>query len=478
MTLVVARAINAFVQVATTVLLARLLTPHDYGLVGIVTAMMAFAPLLVDLGTTDASVQKGHTTRGEISALFWLNMAIGGVCTLIFAAASGPIAALFGEPDIAGIALVSSLTFILTAVTIQHYALMRRAMDFRTLAINDTVANVLSSIVAIAMAFTSWGYWALVAKPLFTLAFTAIGAWMNCPWLPGRPQFTAEVKSLVRFGLGVTGFTVSDSIVRSADRIAIGYFYGPGPAGYYQNAFLLYGNVLSILTESLHNVAVASLSKLRGNLDDLKRSWSAALSTVSFVSAGVFAGLAVTGQDFVVLLLGEKWSETGPLLCLFAIRGIAQATERSLGWLHVVAGRSDRWAKWGLVSAAWQILALIAGLPFGPLGIAVSYAVVTYGLSVPALAYSGSPLGIGAKDVLAAAGPQTIAGLCATAVGLAVQHFFFAEFTIWARFLLSGLVCMSTYLLVAVGIFRVTGPLKLAFSMLGDLGFRQSPKIP
>lgn len=478
MTLVAARAINAIVQVGTTILLARLLSPHDYGLVGVVTAMVAFAPLLVDLGTTDASVQKAHTTRGEISALFWLNIAIGGVCTLIFAAASGLIARLFGEPDMADIALVSSLTFILTAMTIQHYALLRRAMDFRVLAINDTVANLLSSIVAIAMAFTSWGYWALVAKPLFTLAFTAIGAWISCPWLPGRPRFTEGVKSLVRFGLGVTGFTVSDSIVRSADRVAIGYFYGPGPAGYYQNAFLLYGNVLGILTESLHNVAVASLSKLRDNLEDLKRSWSAALSTVSFVSAGVFAGLAVTGQDFVVMLLGEKWAETGPLLCLFAIRGIAQATERSLGWLHVVAGRSDRWAKWGLVSAAFQILALVVGLPFGPLGVAIAYAIVTYGLCVPALAYSGRPLGIGAKDVLAAAGPQTVAGLCATAVGLGVQHAFFGEFPIWARFLLSGSICVATYLVVAVGIFRVVGPFKLAFSMLRDIGLRQSPKIP
>lgn len=475
-TLVVARAINAVVQVATMVLLARLLSPQDYGLVGVVTAMVTVAPLLVDLGTSEASLQKAHASRGEVSALFWLNIAVGGACTIIFAAISGLIASVFKEPAMAGIALASSLTFILTAMTVQHYALMRRAMDFRAIAINDTIANMLGSVIAIAMAFGSWGYWALVAKPLVTLTFTAIGAWISCPWLPGRPEFTAGVKSLVRFGLGVTGFTVSDSIVRSADRIALGYFYGPGPVGYYQNAFLLYSNVLSILTDSLHNLAVTSLSKLRGNLDDLKRSWTAALSTVSFVSAGAFAGLAVTGQDFVLLLFGEKWAETGPLLCLFAIRGIAHTTERTLGWLHVTAGRPDRWAKWGLVSAGWQIFALAAGLPFGPMGVAVSYAIVTYGLCVPALAYSGRPLGIGARDVLAAAGPQTLAALCATAIGLIVQHVFLGEFTIWARFFLSAFICMATYLIVAVGIFRVTGPLKLAFSLVRDLAHRHSPK--
>ena len=100
---------------------------------------------------------------------------------------------------------------------------------------------------------------------------------------------------------------------------------------------------------SLHNVAVSSLSKLRDNLAELKRSWAAALSTLSFISAAAFAGLAVTGQDFVVMLLGEKWVPVGPLLCIFAVRGIAQGTERTLGWLQVVAGRSDRWMRWGLV---------------------------------------------------------------------------------------------------------------------------------
>jgi len=477
-TLVVARALNAFVQVGTTVLLARLLTPHDYGLVAVITALVAFAPLLVDLGTTDASIQKDRTTRDEISTLFWLNMTVGAVCTVLFAMGSGAIASFFGEPAIAGIAIVSSLTFILTAAPIQHYALMRRAMDFRRIVVIDTVSNLASSILAVAMAFTSWGYWALVVKPLVTLGLTVIGAWISCPWVPGRPRLTPEVKGLVRFGLGVTGFTVTDTIARSADRLAIGYVYGPGPLGYFQNAFMLYSTILSILTESLHNVAVSSLSKLRGNLEDLKRSWSAALSTVSFVSAGAFAGLAVTGQDFVVLLLGEKWAEAGPLLCLFAIRGIAHGTERTLGWLHVVASRSDRWARWGVFSATCQLVALAAGLPFGPIGVAAAYAIVMYGLFVPALAFSGRPLGVGVKDVLAAVGPQTASALCATAVGLGAQYAFMGELTPLERLPLSALLCGATYLFVSIVIFRVTGPLQLAISMLRDLGLRRSPKTP
>ena len=474
--LVAARAINVGVQVATTVVLARLLSPYEFGLVAVVMALVAFAPTLIDLGTTDASTQRTQITPGEVSALFWLNMAVGGVFTLICAAGSSMVASFFGEPALADIAIVSSLTFIMTAASVQHYALMRRAMEFKRVAMIDLAANVISSIVAIAMALTSWGYWALVAKPLVTLALAALGAWISCPWLPGRPRVTPDVKAMVRFGLGVTGFTLTDTVVKSADRVAIGYVYGVGPVGHFQNAFLLYNNLLSVLTESLHNVAVSSLSKLRDNLDELKRSWSAALSTVSFVSAAAFAGLAVTGQDFVVLLLGEKWAPAGPLLCLFAVRGIAQGSERALGWLHVVAGRSDRWTRWGLFSAACQLAALAAGLPFGPIGVATAYAIVMFALFVPALAYSGRPLGVGAKDVLAAAGPQTVAALCAVAVGLLLQQALMAEFAPFVRFVLSGLICLVTYLAVAVGVLRVTGPMRLALSLLREFQLRQSPK--
>lgn len=474
--LVAARGVNVIVQVATTVVLARILSPHEFGLVAVVAALVGFAPILVDLGTTDAAVQKARTTREEISALFWLNMGIGALLTVLFAASSWLIAKLFRQPELAEIALVSSLTFVITAASVQHYALMRRAMEFRQLATIETASNLLSSIIAIAMAFTSWGYWALVAKPMLGLAFSAAGAWVYCPWLPGRPRYTRDVGGMVRFGLGITGFTVMDGITKSADRLAIGYFYGPGPLGYFQNAFLLYANVLSILTESLHNVAVSGLSKLKDNLNELKRSWSAGLTTVSFVSGLAFAGLAVTGQDFVVLLLGEKWGPAGPILCLFAIRGIAHGTERTLGWLHVVAGRSDRWARWGVFSAVCHLLALAVGIPFGPVGIATAYALVMFVLFIPALVYSGRPFGIGTKDVLAAAGPSTAAAVCATAVGLGLQHVFMGELNQLARFFISGLICVVTYLVVAVGVFRVTGPIHLARSLLRDLGPRQSPK--
>jgi polysaccharide transporter, PST family len=467
-TFVAARGANAFIQLASMILLARLLTPHDFGLVAMVLAVTGVAPTIIDLGMGDASTQKTHISHVEISALFWSNIAISVVLTALFAGGSGLIAAFFGEPPLMEISLVLSTTFVTTALSIQHYALMKRAMQFREIAVIDISANVIGSIVSVAIAYAGYGYWALVAKPVATPLLTAAGAWLSCRWVPGRPRFTPAVKEMFAFGLGVTGFTMTDYIARSADRIAIGYFQGAGPLGYFQNAFTIYGNLLAILTEPLHNIAVAGLSKLRGDVDELKRSWAVALSSLSFFSAPAFAVLAVTGQDVLVMLLGQKWAPAGPLLCIFALRGIAHTVERSLGWIHVAAGRADRWMRWGVFSAVCQLVALAAGLPFGVLGVAVAYTIAMFLLFIPAVVYAGRPVGIGAMDVLKVVGPQTVAALVAVGLGFALQEAFLDGVWPTARITASTLICLAVYGIVAVGIFRVTAPLRLAYSLLRD----------
>jgi PST family polysaccharide transporter len=470
MILVAGRGVNALVQFASTILLARLLSPHEFGIVAMVTALVLFAPILVDLGTTDASTQKATISHEEISSLFWLNVTIGAAVTALFAACSPLIAAFYGEPALVSISLTLSLAFVMTAISIQHYALMRRAMEFRRIAAIDLSANTISSIACVVLALRGWGYWALVAKPILQLALTACGAWLSCPWLPGRPRLTSGTRELVGFGLGVTGFTVMDTISRSADRIALGFFNGPGSLGYFQNAFLLYFNVLNIVTEPMHNIGVSSLTRLRDNVHELKRAWFAALSLTTFLCAPAFAVLAVTGQDFAIILLGEKWAPVGTLLCVFAIRGIANSVERTMGWLHVVAGRSDRWMRWGMFSAACQLVALMAGLPFGAMGVAIAYTVAMFCLTVPALAYSGQPFGIGVKDVLSATAPQMLSAIIAVVIGLLIRHLYLLQLSELERFFLSAPICVIVYLTMVLAVFRMTGPLKLASSLLRDFG--------
>jgi PST family polysaccharide transporter len=462
---VAARALNAAVQIGSVLVLARLLSPEDYGLVSMVTAFTGFAPVLVDLGTRDAIAQRAHISRGNVSALFWMTIGIGFAFALLGTACGPLIARFYGEPRLTMIVFVSSLNFIACALSVQHYALMRRVLMFRELAVIDTVANLLSAFVAIAFALLGAGYWALVVRPIATPVLVSVGVWLKCRWMPGLPTFTTEVKDTVKFGLNITGFCMTDFVGRSGDRIAIGYKSGATGLGLYQNALFVYDNLLDVLVLPLHGVAVSSLGKLCHDLAALRRAWSKALSTLAFVSMPTFGLLAVTSQDVIVLLLGPKWTSAGLLLSVLAIRGIPHSIERTLGWLHVTAGRSDRWMRWGVFATCAQLLALFCGLPFGPTGVAVAFVVVMFLLFVPAIAYAGRPLDIGAADVVSIVWRPMVASLTAVAFGFLLRWMLEDVHTV-ARTAMLALVYLTSYLVIVVGILGVRTPLRTMQSVV------------
>jgi PST family polysaccharide transporter len=461
-----ARVINALVQMISVVVLARLLSPEDYGLVSMVGAIIGIAPLLIDLGTRDAVIQHRHITPEEMSALFWITFGLGCLFAVL-AAASGPlIAGFYGQPRLATVTLVSSLSLVALSLSYQHQALLRRAMMYQELAIVDIGASIISTAIAIAMAFNGWAYWALVLRPVTVSAVTAAGVWWKCRWLPGRPAFTTGVKEMLKFGLHWIGFSGSDFAGKFADRIAIGHASGPTDLGYYQKACLVYDNCLDLVITPLQSVAMVGLSKLRNNREALWNSWSKALSTVAFFAMPAFGILAVTSRDLIVLALGEKWTNASILLSIFALRGIPHVVQRTCGWLHNAAGRADRLMRWGVISSLAQLLALFVGLPFGTIGVAWAFVLTTYVLFLPAIAYSGWPLGIRVRKVVAVVGPQTLGALTAVAVGLVLRATVFAPTPMILRTILLMISYSAAYAVIVLGLFGVRTPLQVGRSVL------------
>jgi polysaccharide transporter, PST family len=466
---IVARVLNAAIQVGSVLVLARLLSPEDYGLVGMVAVLTGFAPVLVSLGTPDVVTQRRSITEGEVSALFWLSLTIGITCAVLMGACGSLIARFYGEPRLASLAMVSGLTFMVSALHCQHYALLRRAMRFPELGIIDVTANLLSVAITVTMAFYGFHYWALVVRPIVTNAFVAAGVWLRCGWLPRWPTTTSEVKEMVKGGLNITGFTMTDFAGKSADRVAIGYSQGPQALGYYQNAIFIYENLLDVVTAPLHGVAVASLSKVVGDLNELKRLWSKALVTLEFYAMPAFGILAVTSQDIVVLLLGKKWAVAGSILSIVALRGIPHSVERTLGWLHVAAGRTERWIRWGLAATGIQWIALLCGLPFGVRGVVIAYVVSMFGIFIPAIAYAGHPLGIKARDVIRVSWRPLVGSLVAAAVGFGLRDTVLAQQSAFLRTVALATAYTTVYLAIVVGLFKLRTPVAVLMVLARDV---------
>ena len=252
---------NGVLQLVAAVVLARLLAPKDFGLVAIVTVLTSFAPLLIDFGLGDATAQRSKITRSQVSSLFWLSSGIGLTIALVVAACSPLIAWIYREPRLQAIALYSAITFVPFGISNQHLALLRRTMQFARIAKIQILSTLVGVVIAVFMAICGYGYWALVLRPITNALCVAIGAWLACRWRPGFPVLDNEVKSMVRFGLHVVGFSVTYSVARALDRIGLGLFYRPDEVGYYQNAITLYDYSIFSALIQLHTVGSAALRR-------------------------------------------------------------------------------------------------------------------------------------------------------------------------------------------------------------------------
>jgi O-antigen/teichoic acid export membrane protein len=460
---------NGALQIVAAVILARLLVPEDFGMVAIVTVLTSFAPLLIDFGLGDATVQRSKITRGQVNSLFWLSSGIGLAVAVVVAACSPLIAWLYGEPRLEPIALCTAITFLLGGVSNQHLALLRRSMQFGRVANIQLLSTLAGIAIAVVVAIYGFGYWALVLRPIVNSLCVAVGAWVVCRWRPGFPAFDNEVKPLVRFGLHVVGFSVIYTMAKALDRIALGLFYRPDQVGYYQNATALYENSIFSALVQVHVVASAALSKLQSNPAALRQRYEAALSALAFFFMPMAAILSVVAEDLTVILLGEKWRAAGSLLSIIALRGIPQVVEGSQGWLHLSVGRADRWRNWAIVTAAAQVVAVLGGLPFGAAGVATAMVVANLLIAVPSIVYAGRPIGVGAALVVRAVGPQLIGAISAAAGGWWLQTAALTDYPSFVRILLSGGFAICIYVVIVVGLFRLIEPIKIAGSIVHDL---------
>ena len=208
------------------VILARLLMPEHFGLVGMILALTAAAELFRDLGLATVTIKEKNITHDQISALFWINVGVGVGLLLIFAGAAPAISWFYDDTRLLWVAGAISSTFLFGGLTIQHQALLRRNMKFTQLAAIQLISTGLSILISIILAWKGFGYWALVWREIVRSVATAVGVWLLCRWLPGIPKFGADVRKMFRSGSHVTGFNVLVFGSRSLDQILLGKFWG------------------------------------------------------------------------------------------------------------------------------------------------------------------------------------------------------------------------------------------------------------
>jgi PST family polysaccharide transporter len=415
---VLSQGVSFAVQMIATVVLARLLTPADFGVVTIVTTFSLLLVSFGQIGIPEAVVQREEIDHFLTSNLFWMNVGAALLLTIAFAAAGSLLARLYGDPRLAQVAVGVSPTICVTSLGILHLALLKRAMRFSEVAANDFASRIVSVAVTILLGWLGWGYWALVAGAVAQAVATSIGAWTLCRWVPSLPRGAAGTGSTVRFAMSVYGRWTVDYLAQNMDNLLVGWRFGSGSLGSYKKAYDLFALPSSQLL-SVYPVAVATLSRLNRDAAQYRRYFLGGLSLLALLGMGIGADLTLVGKDLVRLVLGPGWGLSGEMFMFFGPGIGIMLIYGTHGMIHLSIGTTTRYIRWGIIEFTVTGLLFLLALPWGPTGIAGAWTASFWILIVPAFWYAGKPIHLGITPVLAAIWKYAVASFvagCASAV--------------------------------------------------------------
>ena len=366
-------------QLISTAILARLLTPDEFGLVAMVTAVTGFVVLFKDLGLSMATVQREKITQGQVSALFWVNVLLSLVLAVLVAAVAPLFAGLYDDPRVTQLMRVLGSLLLLGGLATQHIALLRRQMRFTSVATLEVLAMAVGVFTAVTMAILGFGYWALAGLHGGTALATVLISWILCRWIPGRPQFDSSTREMLAFGGHLTASSVLQYANRNADNVLIGWRWGSESLGPYVKAYSLLLLPVTQLVGPFTKVVVPGLSRLQNDVRRFRSYYFETVRLLTVIGMPVVAFSAFAADLLINLILGDQWDAAVPIFRYLAVAGFVSTFYPATSWIYIALGRAERQLQWTIMNSALTLTAIVVGLPYGPEGVAIafSFAVVT-----------------------------------------------------------------------------------------------------
>ena len=380
-----AQALRFGIQIGSTMILARLLVPGDFGLIGMAVAVTGFISLFRDLGLSQATVQREHITHADVNALFWVNVAVSSLLALLTIGMAPLLAWFYGDSRVAGITMAMAGGFILGGIAVQHQALMDRQMRFASRGVVDVVSLAVGAVAGVSAAILGAGYWSLVVQSLAMSLSSAVGFWILSRWRPGRPAWSASARSMLHFGGNLTGFQVVNYLGRNVDNLLIGRVWGAGPLGLYTRAYQLLMLPIRQINAPLAAVAMPALGRLRNEPDRYRAVYLRVLEKIALITMPGVMLLIATSDWVIRLVLGPGWEGAAAVFTWLGVTALIQPAANTTGWLFVSQERGRDLFRWGFIGMAISVAAIVVGLPWGPVGVAVAYATSDILIKTPLL---------------------------------------------------------------------------------------------
>lgn len=459
----VSQSLLLIVQILTTSLLARLLLPDDFGLVALSATFTGLIAVFKDLGLSMATVQRKQLTHEQVSNLFWLNVLFSLFLSLLVALGAPFIASFYGDDRLLPITIVSGFSLVIAGFTVQHQALLRRGMHFKTLAIVDFCSKLIGNAIGVVWAYLSHSYWALVFYPIFSASIYAICMWLFCAWRPSRFTRGAGTMSMVHFGKDMLHYGIVNYFARNADNFIVGKVAGTTDLGYYSRSYSLMLMPVGQLVSPLTGVVVSALSKLQDVPERYKHYYLEISKVLAIVSFALVSTMFLLSSEIIDIFLGEQWEEAKRIFMILCFAAFWQPLLCSTGWIYTSFGNTKRFVKWGYINSSLLIVSFSIGAIWNTIGVAYAYSIYMWIIVIPNFKYAFHDTPLSVSDILRQVVKPLIYTLWLVLVVYEIKYYWINSFNLMVRTVITCSIIIflwGIYMLLDKETFHVIQKLK------------------
>ncbi|WP_395244569.1 lipopolysaccharide biosynthesis protein [Agromyces sp. MMS24-K17] len=384
-----AQLVRVLVQLAGIVVLARLLTPDDYGVLAMVLAIIGVGEVFRDFGLSAAAIQAREVTSAQRTNLFWINTGIGAVLAAAVCLASGPIAGFYGDPRLQPVALLLSTTFLLNGISTQFRADLNRRMRFLRLSSAEIIGQVAGLVAGIWLALAGAGYWALAWQQVVLALATQVALLGVTRWRPGLPRRGVPMAGFLKFGGNLVGAQLVTYASRNVDSIVIGSTLGASALGLYNRAYQLMLMPLNQINAPSTRVALPVLSRLQDSPARYAEFVGLGQTFMLNLIGAILAFGCAQAPAIILIALGDQWAGAVPIFQILAVAGFFQAASYATYWVFLSKGLTGAHLAYNLATRPIMIGLIIMGSWWGVLGVATAFTVSTALLWPIALWWAG-----------------------------------------------------------------------------------------
>jgi O-antigen/teichoic acid export membrane protein len=442
------QATNFLLRLAFLAVLARFLSPEDFGLIGMVTVVTGLSGILTNAWLSAGSVQQATIDERQLSTLFWVYLSFGAALFVLCLAAAPLLVAFYGEPRLFWVTATLGLGCLFSTAGVQHFAILQRQLRYVALAAIETISLLASIGVGVGMAIAGFGYWALVAATIVFPTCNTVCLWRATRWIPGAPERSAGIRSTARFGGMITFNILIVYVAYNLDKVMIGRFWGADALGIYGRAYQLVTIPAENINTAIGGVAFSALTRLHADPPRLRQYFLKGYSLVMSIAFPLTVFCALYAYDIIGIVLGPKWNAAAEIFRLLTPTVLVFSIINPTGWLLFSIGLVWRSTMMALAIAPLVCIAYAIGLPHGPNGVALAFSIAMSAWLVPHITWSlhGTPISV--RDLVLAVSRPFVS--TAAAAGVAYGAQLYCESLPYAllRLAVGGSTMLAVYLFV------------------------------